>query len=106
MQGVLPSNVNSSIDERLVQGNDVHGLPNHREGILKTIKYESLSDDTFFLTVIGINNRENKSQPTITFAENILTIEQNGKRRKLNLIQEQKNERKSRLKLLQIMATP
>jgi hypothetical protein len=101
IQSVLPPNVHSSLTKRLVEGSDVHGLPDHQEGILKTIKFESTSEHTNFLTVISINNNVTDAPPTVTLDNQILTLEHEGKLRKIKLESWEIAGMQPRLRLIQ-----
>ena len=98
---VMPESIISSVTERLVEGSDVHGLPDHREGILKTIQFEALSRNTDFLTVISINNKGTQTPPILTLENNTMTIEQNGKLRKISILSGKNNGDPPRLKLIE-----
>lgn len=82
---VLPKNRTTTLKKRTVKGNDIHGLPNHREGILQTIHIESKDQNVQFLTVVSILNPGVKIQPEVHFQNNTLVIDNNGKKRTLKL---------------------
>jgi len=77
---VLPAGVQSTLNERLLDANDVHGLPNHDSGILKTVNLSKLDDTLRFLVVISILDK-NKRPPLVKLENNVLSIVSNGKTR-------------------------
>jgi hypothetical protein len=83
VQAVLPDNCKTKILERTVHANDVHGLPNHEEGLLKTLNINAEIKKTKFLTVINILENENNIPPKINFQNDTLTIDNNGHKRVL-----------------------
>ena len=71
---VLPEDLTTTLKKRTVQGNDVHGLPDHREGILQTIHIESKAKEIQFLTVISILEPDHKKPPAIQLKNDTLSV--------------------------------
>jgi hypothetical protein len=97
---VLPADVKSEVKERMLDANDVHGLPDYDEGILKTIKLHEKAKETSFLVVISINENGNHKKPIVAFENQKLTIVSNGRERKLKI---GKNKPEPNIPLLKIV---
>jgi len=98
---VLPADVKTEVKERMLDANDVHGLPDHDEGILKTINLLKKATETRFLVVISINEKGNQKKPVINYENQELTIVTNGRKRKLKIMG---NQPEPNLPLLKLVA--
>jgi hypothetical protein len=80
---VLPEDLEISVHHRKLEAKDVHGLPGHREGILKTIRLRSESQRARFMVMIGIQNVAGLQAPVVAMENNQISITINGQERRL-----------------------
>lgn len=100
MSPVLPAGAKSALRERMLDANDVHGLPDKDEGILKTINLQGNATETRFLVVIGINKKGNSKKPAITYKNQELTVVFNGRERIVKVSDNQSNSDKPLLEVI------
>ena len=77
---VLPKVYKPELNQRLLDAGDVHGLPNHNEGILQTINLKSTGEKLEYLVVITIQKNKPSNIPQVLFENNMLTIIANGEK--------------------------
>ena len=80
---VLPSKTTFQLKERLLNANDVYGLPGHSSGKLKTLCLSNQAEKMNFLIVISIMENSETEKPEVNFENNILSVLLNGKLRQL-----------------------
>jgi len=99
---VLPYGVKAVVNERKLDANDVHGLPNYSEGFLKTLKLSEKGEKLMFLTVISILDKRDKHKPEVRFENDILSIKNNGKKWFLKYITDESDPKQPLLKVIDI----
>ncbi len=77
---VLPYKREIQLQERIVKGSDAHGLPGHKEGVLKTINIRHKNESVRFLNVIAIQGTKTIQSPEVNYKNSRLSITVNGKK--------------------------